>query len=86
MNWTRHVSCSGSLKKSSFGYQWQAALALVGPMYDTSVESTNFAGTSVLSQGRLVHILQCYLDYGLVVTNKELGALLLRKTLYQVFA
>ena len=39
------MSCSGSLKKGRFGYQWQAALALVGPIYDTSVESTIFAGT-----------------------------------------
>ena len=38
------MSCSGSLKKGRFGYQWQAALALVGPIYDTSVESTIFAG------------------------------------------
>ena len=36
--------CSGSLRKGRFGYQWQAALALVGPIYDTSVESTIFAG------------------------------------------
>ena len=33
------MSCSGSLKKGRFGYQWQAALALVGPIYDTSAES-----------------------------------------------
>ena len=38
------MSCSGSLKKGRFGYQWQAALALVGPIYDTSVESTIFTG------------------------------------------
>ena len=30
--------------KGRFGYQWQAALALVSPIYDTSVESTIFAG------------------------------------------
>ena len=29
------MSCSGCLKKGRFGYQWQAALALVGPIYDT---------------------------------------------------
>ena len=39
------MSCSGSLKKGIFGYQWQATLALVGPIYDTSVESTIFAGS-----------------------------------------
>ena len=39
------MSCSGSLKKGRFGYQWQAARALVGPIYDTSVESTIFAGS-----------------------------------------
>ena len=38
------MSCSGSLKKGRFGYQWQAALAMVGPIYDTSVESTIFTG------------------------------------------
>ena len=41
------MSCSGSLKKGRFGYQWQAALALVGPIYDTSVESTIFAGNRI---------------------------------------
>ena len=40
------MSCSGSLKKGRFGYQWQAALALVGPIYDTSVESTILPGIS----------------------------------------
>ena len=40
------MSCSGSLKKGRFGYQWQAALALVGPIYDTSVKSTIFTGMS----------------------------------------
>ena len=38
------MGCSGSLKKGGFAYQWQAALALVGPNYDTSVEYTIFAG------------------------------------------
>ena len=38
------MSCSGSLKKGRFGYQWQVALALVGPIYDTLVESTIFPG------------------------------------------
>ena len=37
-DWTRYVSCSGSLKKGRFGYQWQAALAQVGPIYDTSLD------------------------------------------------
>ena len=32
IDWTRYVSCSGSLTKGRFGYQWQAALALVGPI------------------------------------------------------
>ena len=38
------MNCSGSLKKVWMGYQWQAALALVGPIYNTSVEYTIFAG------------------------------------------
>ena len=33
------------LKKGRFGYQWQVALALVGPISDTPVESTISAGT-----------------------------------------
>ena len=45
------MSCSGSLKKGRFGYQWQAALALVGPIYDTSVESTIFAGNPFCLDG-----------------------------------
>ena len=32
IDWTRHVSCSGSLKTGRFGNQRQAALALVGPI------------------------------------------------------
>ena len=41
------MSCSGSLKKGRFGCQWQTVFALVGPIYDTSVESTIFAGTCI---------------------------------------
>ena len=33
------MSCSGRLKKGRFGYQWQAALALDVPIYDTSIKS-----------------------------------------------
>ena len=50
------MSCSGSLKKGRFGYQWQAALALVGPIYDTSVESTIFAG--IHTSAKLIEIQQ----------------------------
>ena len=32
LDWTRYVICSGSLKTGRFGYQWQAALALIGPI------------------------------------------------------
>ena len=32
-------------KIDRFGYQRQAALALIGPIYDTLVESTIFTGT-----------------------------------------
>ena len=37
--------CSGSLKPCIFGYLGQTALALIGPIYDTLVESTIFNGT-----------------------------------------
>ena len=40
------MSCSGSLKPGSFGYLGQTALALIGPIYDTLVESTIFSGSS----------------------------------------
>ena len=49
------MSCSGSLKKGRFGYQWQAALALVGPIYDTSVESMIFAG-NLMGSNHLLHL------------------------------
>ena len=48
------MSCSGSLKKGRFGYQWQAALALVGPIYDTSVESTILPGTPFFMQHKIM--------------------------------
>ena len=37
---TSYVSCSGSLKTGTF--EWHAALALIGSIYDTPVESAIF--------------------------------------------
>ena len=41
---TTHASCNGSVKIDRFGYQRQAALALIGPIYDTLVEYPIFDG------------------------------------------
>ena len=65
------MSCSGCLKKGRFGYQWQAALALVGQIYNTSVESTIFAGTHTQNRLRkaifvcvvLAESLACFLQF-----------------------
>ena len=35
---------SGSLKPGSFGYFWQTALVLIGPIYEASVQSMKFTG------------------------------------------
>ena len=48
IDWSRYVSCSGSLKTGRFAYQRQLALALIGPIEDTLVESTIFAGIQTL--------------------------------------